>query len=524
MTIVSHAWIACCLSASLTGTLTAPVQKNSEVRPDIILADFETDPLGWQVEGRAFQMASVRQQLPNQQAVTGSLGSGFINSYQGGDPSVGKMVSPPFKIERSYISFLVGGGNDRRRLTVQLLIDGKVMASATGKNIETLRPVVWNIKRYEGRSAVILVKDESASGWGHILADHFLLTDRVPPNQMKIDNRRYLVVPVYFDDTRNKAGHDLHYYRVLMGDSWPGLNYYFKRISGGRVTFEGSKVLPYRHFPGTAVSYMNEKSYNSSANGQQMTWDFKKLADTMESLYPSEFDKEHYYGIIFCPNVVDQFGGGAATWIERTVGSKKRLYPVAFLNPTQGQSVWMHEISHHFGMGHIRRNYDGKAENQYSAMSGDYHNDPVFPPYDRVGRGHMSLHLRDAGWLTQDQIAYMLPTGDKLRLDLSSLYAIKHTDGVRCIIVPMDESHERYFIVESRAFSEVDRPGFVKREGIVIHYMDHTENEHEPMLIWGPSPFGEWAPGARFDSDNQRVTIKVVSRSASGFLVDIEVK
>src|SRR5438105_1613120 len=80
-------------------------------RPDILLADFEGETYGdWKTTGTAFGNGPARGTLPGQMPVTGFLGKGLVNSFNGGDRSTGTLTSPPFKIERKYINVLVGGG------------------------------------------------------------------------------------------------------------------------------------------------------------------------------------------------------------------------------------------------------------------------------------------------------------------------------------------------------------------------------------------------------------------------------
>jgi fructan beta-fructosidase len=45
---------------------------------------------GWTTTGTAFGSAPATGTLPNQQTVSGYLGSGFVDSYNGGDASIGK--------------------------------------------------------------------------------------------------------------------------------------------------------------------------------------------------------------------------------------------------------------------------------------------------------------------------------------------------------------------------------------------------------------------------------------------------
>ena len=78
---------------------------------DILIADFEAATYGdWKTTGEAFGPGPARGTLPGQMRVDGFKGRGRVNSFFKGDGSTGTLTSPEFKIERRYISFLIGGG------------------------------------------------------------------------------------------------------------------------------------------------------------------------------------------------------------------------------------------------------------------------------------------------------------------------------------------------------------------------------------------------------------------------------
>jgi fructan beta-fructosidase len=58
--------------------------------------------------------------------------------------------------------------------TVNLVVDGQVVRSATGANSEVLDWASWNVAEFKGRQASIRVVDNNRFGWGHILADEFV--------------------------------------------------------------------------------------------------------------------------------------------------------------------------------------------------------------------------------------------------------------------------------------------------------------------------------------------------------------
>jgi fructan beta-fructosidase len=62
--------------------------------------------------------------------------------------------------------------------SVNLLVDGQVVRSATGANSEALDWAGWNVKSLAGKQARIQIVDNNTGGWGHILADQFTFADQ----------------------------------------------------------------------------------------------------------------------------------------------------------------------------------------------------------------------------------------------------------------------------------------------------------------------------------------------------------
>lgn len=175
---------------------------------DILVADFEGETYGpWKTTGEAFGPGPARGTLPNQMPVTGFKGQGLVNSFYKGDGSTGTLTSPEFKIERKFIGFLIGGGKDTEKTCMNLLVDGRVVRSATGPNdrpggSEALDPAFWDVGEFVGKTAVIQIVDQATGGWGHINVDHIVQTDRKPPGLLTDAKRefrieqRYLNIPI----------------------------------------------------------------------------------------------------------------------------------------------------------------------------------------------------------------------------------------------------------------------------------------------------------------------------------------
>lgn len=168
-------------SDALTGVLCAVEEVAEPVepeRPPDVFADFEGDDYGnWTVEGEAFGSAPARGTLPDQSPVTGFDGQGLVNTFLGGDAPHGALRSPAFTIGRRYIAFLIGGGGHEGRTAVNLIVDGTVVRTATGRNTERLEPHNWDVADLMGREARIEIVDAESGGWGHVNVDRIEFRD-----------------------------------------------------------------------------------------------------------------------------------------------------------------------------------------------------------------------------------------------------------------------------------------------------------------------------------------------------------
>jgi len=175
---------------------------------DILIADFEKDTYdSWMVTGEAFGPGPAKGTLAGQMQVDGFRGKGLANSFFNGDNSVGSLTSPEFRVERKFISFLIGGGKKPEKLALQLLVDGKVVRTSTGPNdaaggTEALEVDSWEVTEFAGKMATLRILDDAQGGWGHINVDHIVQTDVKPKGSVKdaertlIATSRYLHIPV----------------------------------------------------------------------------------------------------------------------------------------------------------------------------------------------------------------------------------------------------------------------------------------------------------------------------------------
>ncbi len=165
------------LTAVIARAVTVELEQRPE-RPATVFATFDGGDYGnWVVEGEAFGSAPARGTLEGQSPVTGFAGDGLVNTFLDGDRPHGTLRSPPFTIERPFIAFLIGGGAHQGRTCMNLIVDGAVVRTATGKNTERLEPHNWNVADLVGAEAHLEIVDAESGGWGHVNVDQIEFRD-----------------------------------------------------------------------------------------------------------------------------------------------------------------------------------------------------------------------------------------------------------------------------------------------------------------------------------------------------------
>ena len=161
-------------------TATGAQQQKSPDAAVEIFDDFEQGYGKWQITGTAFGPEPARGTLVNQQTVSGYHGQRCVNTFLNGDGATGRATSQPFTIRKPYITFLIGGGRDSASTALRLLIDGRVVKTASGNNGERLEPDYWNVSRWIGHEARFQIIDDAVGAWGHILIDEIAFTSVKP--------------------------------------------------------------------------------------------------------------------------------------------------------------------------------------------------------------------------------------------------------------------------------------------------------------------------------------------------------
>lgn len=130
---------------------------------------------GWSASGDAFGGQPRYQNEPEQQLIVNHEGP-FISTFhpERGDDALGELRSPPFELAGDVLTLRVGGGHDLTTRAVRLVVDGQTVAELTGCNSEVMLRWAWDTSPWRGKSAELVVVDQSAGPWGHVLVDEIV--------------------------------------------------------------------------------------------------------------------------------------------------------------------------------------------------------------------------------------------------------------------------------------------------------------------------------------------------------------
>ena len=161
-------------------------------KPDLVFEDWASGTYdAWTVTGDAFGARPVTpaETPPDFRRPFGEIndlnvvGTHFATSYNfratgDADAYQGKLTSDPFPIERRYVTAWVGGGAHPGRTCVDVVVDGTVVATFLGHEIEPLTAISIDVSRWAGKQAHLEVVDSIAAGWGHVNVGRIVFSDR----------------------------------------------------------------------------------------------------------------------------------------------------------------------------------------------------------------------------------------------------------------------------------------------------------------------------------------------------------
>jgi len=143
-----------------------------------VFDDFEQGWKNWDLTGNAWEKTPTSYQTYTQ--VVHIHGDYYASTLSPGHgyAAKGRATSKSFTITRSYIHFLIGGGNRPDECYFQLLVDGQVQRSATGNNSPCLTHGCWDVRDLIGKTAELVIGDCARDApRGYIMVDNIVFSD-----------------------------------------------------------------------------------------------------------------------------------------------------------------------------------------------------------------------------------------------------------------------------------------------------------------------------------------------------------
>jgi uncharacterized protein (DUF608 family) len=160
------------------------VDPGATPQPDIIFEDWPKETFeGWTVEGTGFGSGPYARDVVEKRFGPdfGGESPRLVNSFLAqGDQGTGKLTSKPFPISRRFIKTWIGGGDAEGQVGINVVVDGKVVQTATGPHQDKLVPCYLDLQEFAGKQATIEIFDNSQSGWSQIGVGRITFTD-LPP-------------------------------------------------------------------------------------------------------------------------------------------------------------------------------------------------------------------------------------------------------------------------------------------------------------------------------------------------------
>ena len=323
------------------------------------------------------------------------------------------------------------------------------------------------------------------------------------------------------------------YFNRLMTDSPDSLDAYWKANSYGKIDLAGSKTFGWITLPNPKSYYY----YDQNGDGSPEL-DTTRIGDDGASAADSAgVPIRDFYGLNF---VLNQDGGDYAYG-----GSSLFLVNGEFIpfgatyiasDVYRNQSVFAHEMGHAYGFPHSSSanscsNKGFCYDSEWDVMSRDFGTGELSNEFSLSPIGTISYHKTLAGWL-----AGRLYTMDKVETKTFEITPLSRQNTNRTALVrvpvrgvPTDRIGRGgdFYTVEARERSGIDKN--VAGEAVVIHKVSVRDFASPARVVSSsadnnPNDAGAmWLPGETFEDNQAGITIRVLSKTASGnYMVEVQ--
>jgi M6 family metalloprotease-like protein len=310
------------------------------------------------------------------------------------------------------------------------------------------------------------------------------------------------------------------YFDTLMGGAYPGMDHFWRQVSYDTFNLTGSRTTS-RWF--TLPHPRSTYEPADAARIDQLLRDCTAAAN-------AEVDYTRFYGINVMVNA-DPAGGRLAKGQQRyvTLDNVTRQWGVTWLSPDAfgQQTVVAHEMGHAYGLSHsATAAFAGTGTgNRWDLMSSPACTfDATF---NCAGPHPIAYHKWLKGWLPPARVFTPITNLGTWRITIDDL-ARQNASNFQMARIPITGAPNRSFTVEARLAQGDYEQGLGSPAAVIVHEIDSTradpawvidsDNDGDTLDVFARLTAGESFSGAG------NITVRVVSRLATGFEVEIDVR
>jgi M6 family metalloprotease-like protein len=336
---------------------------------------------------------------------------------------------------------------------------------------------------------------------------------------------KVLVARISFDDTSDVALPSKEYYETLFKNEWPWLGHYFRSISYGAVRLTGEATELIR-LPGSW------RDYSVRENGKR-TFYSRAAIGKLDAALSKRMSLDGYTHVVYVPNQLGEDSSLRA--LSSPSPLAKRRYKWSVIPQATGTTSLIHELMHTFSLGHSyvlnsTRRAGGNRWDGGFGNWGEYRH-----PFtgDSVPGDWIAYSKMRAGWIAGDRI-YQAKPGTDTTVRIERLAEPTTNDPLVVVIDPTGTGRT-FWTAEARMESGYDA-GSIAGEAVVIHECvfgrKHPANmdRGEAAVVGALNPDGtgaddgsRWLPGETYENKAAGFSIKVISRDATGFTLQVKV-
>lgn len=317
---------------------------------------------------------------------------------------------------------------------------------------------------------------------------------------------RYVTILCRFPDQADAAGvQSVATYQQWMGEAYPGMNHYWRWVSGDRLELEGT-VFGWYELPGMLADYFDDPEERVKPDWGLLAQDCASRADP-----DVDFSDVDGLNLQFNARFGASWGGSGA---RLTLDGPERPFGVTWLAAWAGQSIHAHEIGHTFGLPHSSGPYGETYDSRWDVMSQARVRQDLGT---WIAQGTNIFHRDLLGWVSPERTLDADRFGEEEAVRLEFRDGLPGT-GYDMLRIPLDDG--TFYVAEARRLLGYDLG--IPSRGVLLHQVDLGRGAHGRALVVDADNNGDpndpgaiWTSGETFVDPRAGVEITVMEPAGS---------